>query len=176
VLSVVDAAGAPLADPDHLIAALDGIILLDGSWSQAKALWWRNPWLLKLRRLILAPPRPSLYGTLRKEPRADSVSTIEAAAYSLAAIEGDPALVERALAPLVLLLARHGGGKPSRAPDRRRHKRGDPPGAAGYRAGLHVLARKIGEAAASGRKTNWASSIDNRARQTAPRASGVCER
>src|SRR5262249_27383512 len=27
---------------------LDGIVLLDGSWSQAKALWWRNPWLLKL--------------------------------------------------------------------------------------------------------------------------------
>jgi len=123
VLSVVDAAGAPLADPDHLIAALDGIILLDGSWSQAKALWWRNPWLLKLRRLVLAPPRPSLYGTLRKEPRADSVSTIEAAAYSLAAIEGDPALVERALAPLVLLLARNGGGKPPRAPDRRRKRR-----------------------------------------------------
>ena len=123
VLSAVDADGAPLVDQDHLIAALDGIILLDGSWSQAKALWWRNPWLLKLRRLVLAPPRPSLYGTLRKEPRADSVSTIEAAAYSLAAIEGDPTIAERGLVPLVLLLARHGGGKPSRAPDRRRHKR-----------------------------------------------------
>jgi len=123
VLSVVDAEGVPLADPDHLIAALDGIILLDGSWSQAKALWWRNPWLLKLRRLVLAPPRPSLYGALRKEPRADSVSTIEAAAYGLAAIEGNAAIVERALAPLVLLLARHGGAKPARSPDRRRHVR-----------------------------------------------------
>jgi DTW domain-containing protein YfiP len=123
VVSVVDADGAPLADPDHLIAALDGIILLDGSWSQAKALWWRNPWLLKLRRLVVAPPRPSLYGALRKEPRADSVSTIEAAAYCLAAIEGDAAIVERALAPLVLLLARHGNAKPGRMPDRRRHVR-----------------------------------------------------
>jgi DTW domain-containing protein YfiP len=123
VLSVVDAEGAALADPDHLIAALDGVILLDGSWSQAKALWWRNPWLLKLRRLVLAPPRPSLYGALRKEPRPDSVSTLEAAAYSLAAIEGDATIVERALAPLVLLLARNGGGKAPRTLDRRRHVR-----------------------------------------------------
>ncbi|HEX3501533.1 MAG TPA: tRNA-uridine aminocarboxypropyltransferase [Stellaceae bacterium] len=123
VLSVVDAEGAPLAEQDHLLAALEGIILLDGSWSQAKALWWRNPWLLKLRRLVLAPPRPSLYGPLRKEPRADSVSTIEAAALSLAAIEGDATLVERGLAPLVLLLARNGGGKSPRRPDRRRHLR-----------------------------------------------------
>ncbi len=123
VLSAVDADGAPLVDQDHLIAALEGIILLDGSWAQAKALWWRNPWLLKLRRLVLAPPHPSLYGALRREPREDSVSTIEAAAFCLAAIEDDPTIVERALAPLKLLLARHGGGAPARRPDRRRHLR-----------------------------------------------------
>jgi DTW domain-containing protein len=121
VLSVVDAHGAPLADQDHFLAALDGVVLLDGSWSQAKALWWRNPWLLKLRRLVLAPPRPSLYGALRKEPRGDSVSTIEAAAYCLAALADDAALAERALAPLRLLLARNDGGAPARRPDRRRH-------------------------------------------------------
>ena len=123
VLGVVGAGGAPLADQDHLVAALDGVILLDGSWSQAKALWWRNPWLLKLHRLVLAPPRPSLYGALRKEPRDDSVATIEAAAFCLAAIEGDASLVERALAPFTLLLARHGTGAPARTPDRRRHVR-----------------------------------------------------
>jgi DTW domain-containing protein YfiP len=123
VLTVVGHDGAPLADQDHLIAALDGVILLDGSWAQAKALWWRNPWLLKTRRLILAPPCPSLYGTLRKEPRDDSVSTLEAAAWCLAAIADDPTIVERALAPFKLLLARHGGAAPARRPDRRRHGR-----------------------------------------------------
>ena len=40
-------------------------------------------------RLILQPPGPSLYGNLRKEPRKESVSTIEAAAWTLAALEGD---------------------------------------------------------------------------------------
>jgi DTW domain-containing protein len=123
VLTAVGPDGAPLADQDHLIAALDGVILLDGSWAQAKALWWRNPWLLKTCRLILAPPRPSLYGVLRKEPRNDSVSTLEAAAWCLAAIADDASIAERALAPLKLLLARHGGAARARTPDRRRHVR-----------------------------------------------------
>ncbi len=25
--------------------ALEGVIVLDGTWSKAKTLWWRNPWL-----------------------------------------------------------------------------------------------------------------------------------
>lgn len=62
---------------------LEGVILLDGTWSQAKALWWRNAWMLKCRRVILGPPKPSLYGKLRREPRADGLSTIEAAAMLL---------------------------------------------------------------------------------------------
>jgi DTW domain-containing protein YfiP len=123
VLTVVDGGGVALADQDLLLAALDGIIVLDGSWSQAKALWWRNPWLLKLRRLVMAPPRPSLYGSLRKEPRPDSVSTIEAAAFALAEIEGDATIATRGLAPLARLLALSGGGKAPHAPDRRRHVR-----------------------------------------------------
>ena len=44
-------------------------MLLDGTWSQAKALWWRNAWMLKCQRVILGPKRPSRYGKLRKEPR-----------------------------------------------------------------------------------------------------------
>jgi hypothetical protein len=29
-------------------SALDGLIVLDGTWSKAKTLWWRNPWLLSV--------------------------------------------------------------------------------------------------------------------------------
>jgi len=53
-------------------------VLLDGTWSQAKALWWRNAWMLKCQRVILGPSRPSRYGQLRREPRRDGLSTIEA--------------------------------------------------------------------------------------------------
>ena len=59
---------------------LDGVIVLDGTWSQAKTLWWRNAWLLKLPRIVLTPREPSMYGRLRKEPRRDYVSTLEAIA------------------------------------------------------------------------------------------------
>ncbi len=63
-----------------ILGDIEGIVLLDGTWSQAKALWWRNAWMLKCQRVILGPKRPSRYGKLRKEPRGDGLSTIEAAA------------------------------------------------------------------------------------------------
>src|ERR1700745_2224243 len=67
-----------------ILADIEGVVLLDGTWSQAKALWWRNAWMLKCQRVILNPRQPSRYGHLRKEPRADGLSTIEAAAMLLA--------------------------------------------------------------------------------------------
>lgn len=73
-----------------ILNRIEGIVLLDGTWSQAKALWWRNPWMLKCQRVILGPRRPSRYGQLRREPRRDGLSTIEAAAMLLAALEKRP--------------------------------------------------------------------------------------
>jgi hypothetical protein len=96
-----------VADPREALAQLQGVVLLDGSWSQAKALWWRNPWLLKLQRLVLNPGRPSRYGRLRKEPRRESVSTIEAAAAVIGRIEGRPELETRMLASFDTLLRRY---------------------------------------------------------------------
>jgi DTW domain-containing protein YfiP len=96
--------GGVAEEQDEVLDQLQGIILLDGNWQQAKALWWRNAWMLKCRRIVLQPPRPSLYGNLRKEPRRESVSTIEAAAYTLAALENDPKLAERILVPFNALL------------------------------------------------------------------------
>ena len=70
-----------------ILRSLEGVILLDGTWSQAKALWWRNAWMLKCRRVILGPSRPSRYGKLRKEPRRDGLSTLEAAAMLIGRLE-----------------------------------------------------------------------------------------
>ncbi len=63
--------------------ALEGIIVLDGTWSKAKSLWWRNPWLNKLNRMNLEPKQPSIYGRLRTEPRREYVSTLESVAAAL---------------------------------------------------------------------------------------------
>jgi DTW domain-containing protein len=83
---VIDRKGRLRDLPRH---GLDGIIVLDGTWSQAKTLWWRNAWLLRLPRIVLTPREPSMYGRLRKEPRRDYVSTLEAIADVLPAL-GEP--------------------------------------------------------------------------------------
>jgi DTW domain-containing protein YfiP len=82
----VDKKGGDLPEGAVLPADIEGIVILDGTWSQAKALWWRNAWLLKLRRAVLKPSRPSLYKELRKEPRRECLSTIESAAEALTAL------------------------------------------------------------------------------------------
>jgi DTW domain-containing protein YfiP len=77
-------------------ARIDGVVVLDGSWSQAKTLWWRNAWLLKLGRIVVAPREPSIYGKLRKEPRREFVSTLEAVADVLVTL-GEPEEVRNQL-------------------------------------------------------------------------------
>lgn len=85
-LQFVSRQGNPVARP----AKIEGIIVLDGTWSQAKSLWWRNAWLLKLRRVILIPRHQSLYRELRKEPRKECLSTIESIAEILDALGETP--------------------------------------------------------------------------------------
>lgn len=105
-LVAVDRKGEPLADQQAGLAGLKGLIALDGNWAQAKALWWRNAWLTKLRRFVVVPDGPSLYGDLRREARPDAVSTLEAIGLSLQALEGDAAARERLLEPFRALLAK----------------------------------------------------------------------
>jgi hypothetical protein len=88
---VVGRGGAEVAPAD-----LEGIVVLDGTWSKAKTLWWRNPWLTKLNRLTLAPSKPSIYGSLRAEPRREYVSTLESVAAALT-LCGEPPEVETSL-------------------------------------------------------------------------------
>jgi len=105
-LVAVDSKGAVLPDQEAARAGLKGLIALDGNWAQAKALWWRNAWLTKLRRFVVVPDGPSLYGDLRREARPDAVSTLEAVALSLQVLEGDVAVREKLLAPFRALLAK----------------------------------------------------------------------
>lgn len=87
-LVAIDRKGAIEDHQRAILKDIEGVVLLDGTWSQAKALWWRNAWMLKCRRIILGPAHPSAYGKLRKEPRRDGLSTIEAAGMVLARLEG----------------------------------------------------------------------------------------
>jgi DTW domain-containing protein YfiP len=116
-----------------ILADIEGIVLLDGTWSQAKALWWRNAWMLKCQRVILGPRQASRYGKLRKEPRRDGLATIEAAAMMLASLEHRPEIETTLLASFDRMLAKYRdvqATRPELAPrpkprrDYRRRKRG----------------------------------------------------
>jgi DTW domain-containing protein len=116
-----------------ILKDIEGIVLLDGTWSQAKALWWRNAWMLKCQRVILGPSRPSRYGQLRREPRRDGLSTIEAAAMLLSTLEKRPDIAETLHASFERMLARYREAqhvlpelaqKPKPKRDYRRRKRG----------------------------------------------------
>jgi DTW domain-containing protein len=89
-----------------ILSAIEGVVLLDGTWSQAKALWWRNPWMLKCQRVILGPKHPSRYGALRREPRRDGLSTIEAAAMLISALERRPEIAATLNASFERMLTR----------------------------------------------------------------------
>jgi DTW domain-containing protein len=99
--------GEPEPNPDALLRDIEGVVLLDGNWSQAKALWWRNAWMLKCRRVILGPSRPSRYGQLRREPRRDGLSTIEAAAMLVSRLENRPEMEAALTASFENLLANY---------------------------------------------------------------------
>jgi DTW domain-containing protein len=109
---VVNKNGNAVDHQDSALREIVGIILLDGSWSQAKALWWRNGWMLKCKRIVLNPKRPSRYGKLRREPRSDGLSTIEAAAMLLARLERKPEIETSLNASFERLLARYRETRP----------------------------------------------------------------
>src|ERR1700752_5296963 len=90
-----------------ILKDIEGIVLLDGTWSQAKALWWRNAWMLKCQRVILGPRQPSGSGHLRQEPRRDGLSTIEAAGLVLGALEKRPDMAATLNASFERMLARY---------------------------------------------------------------------
>jgi len=103
----IDRKGQAQENQRAILKDIQGIVVIDGTWSQAKALWWRNAWMLKCQRVILGPARPSRYGQLRREPRRDGLSTIEAAAMLLGSLEKRPDIAETLHASFERMLARY---------------------------------------------------------------------
>jgi DTW domain-containing protein YfiP len=69
------------------------VIVIDGTWSQARKIWKENPRLRALPAYGLTPTRPGNY-RIRKEPAPHCLATVEAVAELLAVLEDrDPALL-----------------------------------------------------------------------------------
>jgi len=71
----------PAESQAEALKKIKGFVILDGTWSQSKTLWWRNPWVLKSVRISLHPTKPSKYGVRRKEPQKSYLSTLESIAH-----------------------------------------------------------------------------------------------
>ena len=89
-------AAEPLGSLDR--GARHTLVVIDGTWAQARTLFRDTRSLHGLRRVRLEPARPSEY-RIRAQPRPECVSTIEALYLALRDLEGDEIDVEPLLAP-----------------------------------------------------------------------------
>lgn len=103
-----------LADPPKVL------IVVDGTWSQARKLLRLNPRLASLPRVSYDPPTPGNY-RIRREPTDKHLSTIEATAAVLGLLEGDPARFATMLNPFELMVDRQLAATAEHG--RRRHAR-----------------------------------------------------
>lgn len=109
--------------PDERPSAL---VVLDGTWSQARHLHRANAWLHDLPHLSLRPLRPTRY-RIRKAPRPEYVSTLEAIVRALEVIEPETQGLDRLLDVFDTMIDRqlsHQGRNPRR---KRRDRAGAPP-------------------------------------------------
>ena len=90
-----DGAVDVLADPPRGPITL---VVVDGTWWQARKLVRVNPVLAALPRYAFRAPTPSEY-RIRREPDEAYVSTIEALVHVLGVLEGDPEKLRGLLAP-----------------------------------------------------------------------------
>jgi DTW domain-containing protein YfiP len=93
-----------LADPP---AGPVTLIVIDGTWTQAKNVVRDNAVLQALPRYAFEAPEPSQYGDVRREPSVECVSTIEALMYVLGALEGDAARFRALLEPMRRMIDAH---------------------------------------------------------------------
>jgi DTW domain-containing protein YfiP len=98
VREVVATPGAALLYPGEGSVPADRVsppppflVVIDGTWLQADRMLRDNPALAALPRVGLVHDRESGYTGLRREPAAGHLSTIEAVALALGALERDPA-------------------------------------------------------------------------------------
>jgi DTW domain-containing protein YfiP len=104
------------------------LVMVDGTWSQAKSVVKHNPILQGLPRYAFAAPEPSQY-RIRPEPSVEYTSTIEALMHVLGVLEGEPARFRALLEPLRTMVDNQLACKEAALPHERRfaRKRGPRP-------------------------------------------------
>jgi DTW domain-containing protein YfiP len=109
-------------------AQVRNLIVVDGTWWQARKVLKQNPMLLRLPRLGLNPEQPSNY-RIRSEPSAECLATIEAISGVLGVLEGEPEKFQAMLAAFTFMVDQQLAHVAARAtPPRRKRTRLRDPG------------------------------------------------
>lgn len=96
------------------------LVVVDGTWSQAKTVVRDNPILHGLPRYAFTAPEPSQY-RIRREPTDEYTSTIEALMHALGALEGEPERFRALLVPFRAMVDAQLAAQ-ARSPTRRQRK------------------------------------------------------
>ncbi|XP_003741130.1 DTW domain-containing protein 2 [Galendromus occidentalis] len=89
------------------------LIVIDGTWNQAKSLYFGNKELHSLKKVKINPTHPSYY-VIRTQPHNECLSTVESVALALSKMERWPELNSLLVKPLVAMCAfqiEHGAEK-----------------------------------------------------------------
>ncbi len=112
--------------PDALERPPETLIIIDGTWPQARKMVALNPALRALPRIGFMPRKPGNY-RIRREPDLHCVATVEAVVEVLSAWEGDERRFYPLLSAFDAMVDRQISATAARtAPPRRRLKRADP--------------------------------------------------
>ncbi|MBL9127591.1 MAG: DTW domain-containing protein, partial [Verrucomicrobiales bacterium] len=112
--------------PGDLERVPETLLVIDGTWPQARRILAANPGLRSLPRIGFVPRRPGNY-RIRREPAAHCLATVEAVVEVLATFDGNPSRFEQLSRAFERMVDRQLAGIAARTePPRRRHKPGDP--------------------------------------------------
>ncbi|XP_064608497.1 tRNA-uridine aminocarboxypropyltransferase 2-like [Liolophura sinensis] len=88
--------------PSPTLSSPHNLVILDGTWSQAKGLYHQNPSLWNLKKVQIRQSGCSKY-VIRSQPTDACLSTLETAAIALSVLEDKPCIQEVLTRPLVAL-------------------------------------------------------------------------
>jgi len=83
-------------------SSISTLVILDGTWDQARKLFSHNPILQAMPKVSISLPTPSEY-IVRTQPSAGCMSTLEVGVHSIAILEDRQEIVQPMLAPLVAM-------------------------------------------------------------------------